>query len=187
MTRLRLTGLEDGGFRGLPGGRRWDASVAAHPPLGEVAAGGAELWDVGLRDADREWAVSRGASRLWRSRGQGRGKVTSLGGDGSTAAGLGAGTGIPLRAQEPRSDTPTQFSVPISCLIAAGPAEVACLAEHGHLRPGPAEPARNANQPAGQRAASGLGAVLTAYLHGEWGPLSRGDLVSARESSQGRV
>ena len=29
--------LEDGGFRGLPGSWRRDASAAAHPPLGEVA------------------------------------------------------------------------------------------------------------------------------------------------------
>lgn len=139
---------------------------------------------MGLRHADRQWAVSRGASRLRRSRGQGRGKVTSQGGDGRIAAGLGAGTGIYLRAWELRSDTSTQSSVPIARLTAAGPAEVACLAEHGHLRPGPPERARNANQPAGQRATSSLGAVLTAYLHGEWGLLSRGCLFISQESSQ---
>lgn len=32
--------LEDGGFRGLPGGLLRDASAAAHLPLGEMAARG---------------------------------------------------------------------------------------------------------------------------------------------------
>lgn len=76
----------------------------------------AGLWGAELRDVDREWAVSGGGSRLGRSRGQGRGKVTARNGDGGLAAGLGAGTGIPLRACELRGNTPTQSSVPIARL-----------------------------------------------------------------------
>lgn len=55
---------------------------------------------------------------------------------------------------------------------AAGLAEVSCVAGHRHLCPSSPERARDAGQPAGQRAESGLGAVLPAYLHGEWSRLS---------------
>lgn len=80
------------------------------------------------------------------------------GGDGDPPAGLGA--------EERSSNLVLSRSRLIS---AAGPAEVTCLAEHRYFRSGPAERARDAGQSAGQRTASGLRAVLPAYLHGEWG------------------
>lgn len=135
---------------------------------------------MGLRDADRKWAVRGGGLRLGRSRtgsepweGHGPGRERepsgwSGRGDGDPPAGLGA--------EEP---SPSPVLSPSRLVPAAGPAEVACLAGHRHLRPGPPERARDAGQPAGQRAASGLGTVLPCYLHGEWEPMSRGCLHTA--------
>lgn len=106
------TGLEDGGFRGLPGGQRRDASAPVQPPLGEVAARaqGYGTWCLGTRTGSRLLGEAR--SRLARSRGQGHGKVTAQDRDESLSAGLGAGTGIPQRAWELRNDPQTQSSVP---------------------------------------------------------------------------
>lgn len=100
-----------------------------------------------------------GAERGWESRG------CPGGGDGDPTAGLGA--------EERSRNLALSLGRPFS---AAGPTEVASFAEHRHLRPSSSERARDTGQRAGQRAASGLRAVLPAYLHGERGPLSGGRL-----------
>lgn len=112
VARPGPTGLEDGGFRGLPGGQRRDASAAVQPPLGEVAARaqGCGTWRFGTRTGSRLLGAAR--SILERSRGQGRGKVTAQDRDESLSAGLRAGPGIPPRAWELRNDPQTQSSVP---------------------------------------------------------------------------
>lgn len=77
---------EDGGFRGLPGGQRRDASAGAQPPLGEVSARaqsygervfGKQTGSGLLAVAGREWG-GRGVRVVGRSRPRARMGVSRL-------------------------------------------------------------------------------------------------------------
>ena len=101
------------------------------------------------------------------------------------AGGRRRGSHSGLGAEERPRNPALSLGYPFS---PAGPAEVACFAEHRHLRPSSSERARDTGQRAGQRAASSLRAVLPAYLHGERGPLSGGSLhIAPGVFSQVRV
>lgn len=110
-------GLEDGGFRGLPGGWRRDASAAAHPPLGEVATRAQSCGERGFGTRTGSGLlvpVENGevaGSGPWE--GHGRGREWESRGRGSHTAGLQAEERPPILVLSPGRPFPT-----------AGPAEV---------------------------------------------------------------